>query len=207
MLISFTKDAAKLFNVKLNLARSEKNITSSLSDDWVMGVAFSDESATGVYLIHCHSLLTLFVVAVKPDITLCMDLLYSQLLQVLDNYGINVAQYTHIFEIMFVELISFRHDNPAISREIGNLKNYFYWFEENSSKRKQKMHSIDLVVQINNDIRQKFDFQSSLEVFSQLLQNHQHERIVITDNHPEYEKYTSSHHTSTIIDNLNLHKH
>ncbi|TXH55438.1 MAG: hypothetical protein E6Q89_06775, partial [Bacteroidia bacterium] len=72
MIISFTKDAAKLFNLQLKASHSEKYLNSLLLDDWVMGVVFTNKNASGVYLIHRHSLLTLFVVAAKPDLTLCM---------------------------------------------------------------------------------------------------------------------------------------
>lgn len=72
MIISFTKDVAKLFNLKLKLSHSDRYKESLPLDDWVMGVFFSNQKSTGVYLIHRHSLLTLFVVADKLDLNLCM---------------------------------------------------------------------------------------------------------------------------------------
>ena len=191
MILSFTRDAAKLFNLTktLKLAHSERYLDSQMLDDWVLGILFSSKKSTGVYLIHRHSLLALFVVAAEPDLNLCMNLFFEQLLKVLINAGFTDKKYAEYFDRLFYELMSVRHDNSAISKEIGDLKYHFDWFNEEAYKNKQKTHSIDFVNLLNNKVRKKFAFKRPIEIFCGLVEQHYNDPILISDKHPSYTEH------------------
>ena len=81
MILSFTKESAKLFKMEpyLKISHSEQFKDSPPLDDWVIDVMFSNKHAIGVFLVHRHSSLTLFATSDKKDLTHCMNLLLGQL--------------------------------------------------------------------------------------------------------------------------------
>ena len=52
MIISFTKDVAKLFELDLEISRSEKFAITPLLDDWVMACLWNRKEHVGLSLIH-----------------------------------------------------------------------------------------------------------------------------------------------------------
>ncbi len=179
MIISFTKDLAKLFNLDLKIEHSNKFMVSPPLDDWVMGLAFSNKKSTGVFMIHRYSFLTLFVVSDKPDLRHCLHLLYEQLIAIIKFAGLTDSKYFEYYDQLFDHIHMVKHDNRSISSEIGNFKRQFSWFNEDSISSKQKVYSIDLVNKLNDDIRNKFKFKTSKEVFIELLKNHYADPILV----------------------------
>lgn len=180
MIVSFTKDLAKLFKLDLKIEHSNKFMVSPPLDDWVMGLAFSNKKYTGVFLIHRYSFLTLFVVSDKPDLTHCLNLFYEQLITIIKSAGLTDKKYFKYYDQLFNQINAVKHNNRSISSEIGNFRQQFSWFNEDSISTKQKVHSIDLVNKINDDIRNKFKFKTSKEVFIELLKKHHADPILIS---------------------------
>lgn len=180
MIISFTQDLAALFKIKLNIAHSKKFMGSPPLDDWVMGLLFSEKSSTGVFMIHRHSLLTLFVVSTTPNLTNCLNLLYEQLLTIIQNSGFIDKKYCRYYHQLFYQIISVKHDNRLISGEIGYFKQHLRSFEEKAIINNKIIHSIEFVNFFNNLPKKQFDFKTSLEVFIELFKIHYEDPILMT---------------------------
>jgi len=195
MILSFTKEVAKLFNMtdKLKISHAEKFKNSAPLDDWVLDVMFSSKNVTGVFLVHRHSLLTLFVISDKIDLTYCLNLLFGQLRKLMENIGCNTIKHQKFIDALTFELITVRHNNPAVSNEIGTIKFHFDWFNEQTLAEHKKFNSYEFMTLLNSKPKAKYGFKKPIVIFTQLLMQHIDDPVLITNNHPDYSKPITLH--------------
>lgn len=191
MILSFTKDAAKLFKMEslLKTAHSERFKDSPPLDDWVIDVMFSNKHLTGVFLVHRHSSLTLFAISDKKDLTYCLNLLFGQLVRLLEELGFTDDKYKECIDNLTSELISVRHNNPSVSNEIGTIKDHFDWYNEQTMSEGKKFVSFEFMDLLNSKPKKKYDFKRIIAVFKELFSKHYNDPVLISDEHPSFKEH------------------
>lgn len=179
MLVAITKELAEKLNLELKYTRSQSSIASTPLDDWVMGLAFDEPKEIGIFLIHTNSMFTLFVVSDEYDMLELVDLFYDQLITILINNGLKAGKYRSYFDKLFSQIVVSRHDNRSVSSAIGYFKEHLFDFELPAIFDENKLlDSIDMAIRINNIPRKKFNFQNSLEIFTDLVKKHYNDPVV-----------------------------
>jgi hypothetical protein len=136
------------------------------------------------------------VVSDKPDLPQCLTLFYEQLTRIILENGFTDVKYHRYYDQLFYQLNAVKHDNRAISNEIGNFKRQLDWFQEDNLAEDKKSYSINLVNKINQDMRQKFNFQSSIKVFIEFFKKHYADPVWVDSSVVEY--YHPKHRNATI---------
>jgi len=191
MILSFTKEAAKLFQMEsyLKMSHSELFKDSPPLDDWVIDVMFSNKHAIGVFLVHRHSSLTLFAASDKKDLTHCLSLLLGQLKRLIEVLGFTEDRHKEYIDNLTHELLSVKHNNASVSNEIVIIKRHFDWFNEEIISEGRKFVSFEFMDLVNSKPKKKYGFKRITEVFAELFAKHCEDPILVSDNHPDFKEH------------------
>lgn len=180
MLISFTKDVAKLFDLDLEISRSEKLAITPPLDDWVMACLWNRKEHVGLSLIHKHSLFSMLVVSEVKVLSYCLDLFYDQLIALLTEAGLKDDKYSFYLDDLFQEIHAVKHDDKRISGAMRFVYENLALSETIATKNKSKLHSIDVSRMINESHRDKLNGKSSSEIFFDLIKTRCNDQILTT---------------------------
>ena len=179
MIISYTKDLAILFDLKLNVTATEKFESIPILDDWVMACLWNTPEHIALTLIHQRSLFSLIVISEVKDMPYCISLFNKQLNALLDEVNLSDKKYKEPFENLFKHILVVKHDDKGINNAIKHVRDHFSIHESRCIHNGLKIKSIDIVNFANNRVRKKLDFRKASEVFYGLVRKHYNDPIIV----------------------------
>lgn len=177
MILSFTKELAAIFNLDLQVAKSEVFAVTPLLDDWIMSCLWDRAEHIGLALIHKHSLFSMVVVSENRDLFYCLDLFYEQLLDILTEFNMNEERYFNFFNYLFQNINAIKNDDKTTASQIKFIYDKLELLERDAKKDNKKLHSIEISKAINNTPRLKLKATPN-EIFIDLLKKHYNDPIL-----------------------------